>query len=173
MRGKRVLVTGSGPIGALIVAVLKRAGAAEITAVDLHEVPLGIARALGATGTLNTADAGAVAAVEADVTLESSGSPRGLASAIAGSMAGGRLVMVGLQPAGEQPVPIATAITRELELPGSYRFNNEIDDVITALADGTLQAEAAITHEYHAADALEAFTTARDAATSGKVLLRF
>ena len=176
VRGKRALVIGSGPIGALIVAVLKRAGAAEIIAVDVHEKPLEIARELGATRTITAGDAGAadaVASVAADVTFESSGGPRGLASAIRGTARGGRLAMVGLIPTGDQPVPIALAITRELELIGSFRFNDEIDEVIAALADGSLDVRAAVTHEFGLEDTLEAFATAKDSSRSGKVLLRF
>jgi L-idonate 5-dehydrogenase len=171
--GRTVLVIGAGPIGALIVAVLRRAGAAEIVAVDLHQRALDLARTLGATRTLPAADGEAVAAVQADVTLESSGSPRGLASALRGTARGGRVVMVGLLPAGDQPVPIAIAISRELELVGSFRFNDEIDEVIAAVADGSLVIEPVITHEYAAAEAVKAFGVARDAAVSAKVLLRF
>ena len=71
--GKTVLVIGAGPIGALIVAVLTRAGAAEIVAVDLHDHPLAVARQLGATRTLHATDGDAIAAVQADVALDSSG----------------------------------------------------------------------------------------------------
>ena len=46
--GKRVLVTGCGPIGALIVAVARRAGAAHIVATDVNELPLKSAREVGA-----------------------------------------------------------------------------------------------------------------------------
>ncbi|NKX52079.1 zinc-binding dehydrogenase, partial [Arthrobacter deserti] len=173
VRGKRALVIGAGPIGALIVAVLRRAGAAEIVAVDMHEKPLRIAAEVGATRTLQATEAEAVAAVDADVCFESSGSYRGLASAVRGATRGGRVVMVGLLPSGEQPVLVSLAITRELELVGSFRFNDEIDEVIAALADGTLQADPVITHEYDAGAALEAFGKARDSASSGKVLLRF
>ena len=171
--GRRVLVIGAGPIGSLIVAVLKRAGAAGIIAVDMHERPLEAARALGATETLLATDADALASVNADVVFESSGSARGLASAVRGARRGGRVVMVGLLPSGEQPALISLAITRELELVGSFRFNDEIDDVLEALADGSLQVEPVVTHEFAAADALEAFVVARDASVSGKVLLRF
>ena len=171
--GKRVLVIGSGPIGALIVAVASRAGAAEIIAVDMYPKPLEIATAVGATGTIVATDADAIAAVEADVTFESSGSYRGLGSAVRGTVRGGRVVMVGLLPTGEQPALISLAITRELELVGSFRFNNEIDEVIAALADGSLRIDAVVTHEFAASDALEAFATAKDSANSGKVLLRF
>ncbi|MCU1405535.1 MAG: L-idonate 5-dehydrogenase, partial [Glaciihabitans sp.] len=85
----------------------------------------------------------------------------------------GRVVMVGLLPTGEQPALLSMMLTRELEVVGSFRFNDEIDDVIAALADGSLVVEAVVTHEYEVGDVLDAFTTAKDAANSGKVLLRF
>ncbi|HJV98650.1 MAG TPA: L-idonate 5-dehydrogenase, partial [Arthrobacter sp.] len=53
------------------------------------------------------------------------------------------------------------------------RFNDEIDDVIAALADGTLQIDPVITHEFPVSQALEAFDVARNSAESGKVLLSF
>lgn len=171
--GKSVLVIGCGPIGALAVAVLKRGSAGRITAVDVHTKPLELAAVVGADQTLQAADTDAIAAVQADVVIESSGSHHGLASAIQGAGRGGTVVMVGLLPTGPQPVLISLAISRELDLRGSFRFNNEIDDVITALADGTLHINPVITHEYPLNHGLEAFETARNSAASGKVLLNF
>lgn len=170
---RRVLVIGSGPIGALTVAVLRRAGASEIVATDLYEVPRRIAEELGATRTLDARDADAIAAVDADVVIESSGTRPGLAAAIRGATRGGRVVMVGLQPTGEQPALLSLVITRELELVGSFRFHDEFDAVLEALADGSLRAGAVATHEYDVAEAFEAFELARDSSRSGKVLLRF
>ena len=171
--GKTALVIGSGPIGALAVAVLKRAGARRIVAVDMHARPLEIARAVGADEVLIGDDAEAIAAVAADVVIESSGSHHGLASAINGAVRGGKVVMVGLLPSGPQPVLISLAITRELELLGSFRFNDEIDDVIDALADGSLLVDPVVTHTFTLDSGLEAFEVARNAAVSGKVLLDF
>ena len=173
VRGKRALVVGSGPIGALVVAVLHRAGASEIIATDLYERPREIAAAVGATRTLDARDEEAIAAVDADVVFESSGSTPGLACAVRGATRGGRVVMVGMQAAGEQPALLSLVITRELDLVGSYRFNDELDEVLVALGDGSLHVEPIVTHEYAVDDALEAFETARDAGRSGKVLLRF
>ncbi|HEY8701138.1 MAG TPA: L-idonate 5-dehydrogenase, partial [Arthrobacter sp.] len=173
VRGKTALVIGCGPIGALAVAVLKRAGAARIVAVDMHARPLEIAVAVGADEVITAGDADAIIAVQADVVIESSGNHHGLASAIQGAVRGGTVVMVGLLPTGPQPVPVSLAITRELELKGSFRFNDEIDDVIAALADGTLHIEPVITHEFPLRQALEAFSVARNSAESGKVLLSF
>lgn len=173
VRGKSALVVGCGPIGALAVAVLKRAGAAHITAVDMHDKPLEIATAVGADAVLKATDTDAIAAVEADIVVESSGNHFGLASAINGAVRGGRVVMVGLLPSGPQPVAISLAITRELELVGSFRFNDEIDEVIAALADGSLYADPVVTHEFPLSQALEAFDVAKNSAVSGKVLLNF
>lgn len=173
VRGKTAMVIGSGPIGALAVAVLKRAGAARIVAVDMHRRPLEIAQAVGADEVLAAGEADAIAAVQADVVIESSGSHHGLSSAIQGTARGGRVVMVGLLPSGPQPVLISLAITRELELLGSFRFNDEIDDVIAALADGSLFVDPVITHVFPLERGLEAFETARNSAVSGKVLLSF
>ncbi|QNE47644.1 L-idonate 5-dehydrogenase [Glaciihabitans sp. INWT7] len=173
VKGKRVLVTGSGPIGLLIIAVLRRAEAAEVIATDMFETPLAIATAVGATRTLLATDADAIAAVDADIAIESSGSFRGLASAMRGTTRGGRVVMVGLLPSGEQPALISLAITRELDLVGSFRFNDEIDEVIAAIADGSLDVASVVTHEFPVEESLEAFTIANQPAVSGKVLLRF
>ena len=171
--GRSVLVVGAGPIGALAVAVARRARAARITAVDLHARPLDLARSLGATDTLAATQVEEIAALQADVVIESSGTSAGLQSAVQGAARGGRVVLVGLPPSGDQPVPVSLAISRELELVGSFRFNDEIDEVIRALADGSLVVDPVITHEFAVADALEAFTVARDSARSSKVLLRF
>jgi L-idonate 5-dehydrogenase len=171
--GRRVLVIGCGPIGSLVVAVLRRAGAREIVAVDVFDGPMAIASSLGATRTIPAADAEAIAEVDADIAIESSGNPRGLASAIAGLTRGGRIVMVGMPPGGDQPAQLAAIVAHEIELVGSFRFNDEIDDVIAALADGSLDAAAVVTHEFGVQDAVAAFGVAADSANSGKVLLTF
>lgn len=173
IRGKTALVVGCGPIGALAVAVLRRAGAARLVATDLHRKPLETAQALGADDVLEATDSQALAEVHADVVIESSGSHHGLATAIKGTVRGGKVVMVGLLPSGPQPVLISLAITRELELLGSFRFNDEIDDVISALDDGSLFVDPVITHVFPLERGLEAFETARNSAESGKVLLDF
>lgn len=173
VRGKSALVVGCGPIGTLAIAVLKRAGASHITAVDMHQLPLDIAASVGADVVLLAPEAERIAAIEADVVIESSGNHFGLGTAINGATRGGRVVMVGLLPSGLQPVAISLAITRELELLGSFRFNEEIAEAIAALADGSLFVEPVITHEFALNDALVAFDMAKNSAQSGKVLLNF
>ena len=52
--GRRVLVTGCGPIGALVMLAARRAGALEIVATDLTDATLQFARKIGADRTVNT-----------------------------------------------------------------------------------------------------------------------
>ena len=111
--------------------------------------------------------------MDADLVIESSGSHRGLASAIRGATRGGTVIMVGLLPNGDQPVPIAHAISRELRLVGSFRFNDEIDEVIAAIADGSLAIGPVVTHTFPVDATLQALSVASDASVSGKVLLAF
>ncbi len=171
--GRRVLVVGSGPIGALTVAVLKTLGAGEVIATDLHPRPLQVVTELGADRVLLAALSDAIDAVDADVVIESSGSSAGLASAVRSATRGGVVVLLGLLPPGDAPVPVSLAIARELDLRGSFRFNDEIDDVVRALQDGSLHVDPVISHEFGVDRAREAFEVARDASRSGKVLLTF
>ena len=171
--GRTALVVGCGPIGLLAVAVLRARGVSEITALDLHDRPLAVARELGATRVLKAAEEASVAGIDADVVIESSGHHSGLTSAIRGAARGGRIAMLGLLPTGPQPIPIALAITRELELLGSFRFNDEIDEVIAALDAGLLRVSPVISHVFPVASTLSAFEMAADPTRSSKVLLDF
>ena len=164
---------GSGPIGALVVALARRAGAASISVVDLHEHALRQARALGADRVLRAPGEAEIADIQAEVVFESSGAVAGLDSALRATRRGGRMVMVGLPPGGPQPFAVATAISREIDLIGSFRFVDEIDEVLAALADGSLRVDPLITHEFGYEDAEQAFDVASDPSRSTKVVLRF
>lgn len=172
VHGKRVAVIGSGPIGLLVVAVALHHGAAEVVATDLAPLPRRIAASLGARA-LDARDADTIARLHADVVVESSGTVPGLAASISAAGRGGTVVMLGLQRHGDIAAPLATAITRELSLVGSFRFAGEFDAVIAALADGSLVVDGIVTDVLPVAAALEAFEIAGDAAASSKVLIGF
>ncbi|MFE7657208.1 L-idonate 5-dehydrogenase [Streptomyces bottropensis] len=174
VRGKRVLVTGAGPIGCLVVAAFRAAGAAEITVTDVHEAPLAIAKQVGATSTVRVgAGADGLDELAADLAIESSGSPAGLRTCVYGVDRGGLIVGLGLLPPGDTPVAANALITREVRLVGSFRFDDELTDVLRALADGSLPVDPVVTSVVPAADTQAAFELAADPARSCKVLLDF
>ena len=172
VRGRSVVVIGGGPIGQLVAAVARHHEAASVAVTDLHPLPLALAARRGATA-IDARDASTISGLYADVVVESSGTPQGLAAAISAARPGGTVVLLGLQRAGEVPDPIATAIVRELRLIGSLRFAGELDAVIAALADGSLDVEGIVTHVLGVSESAEAFRLAADPSRSGKVLLAF
>ncbi|PQZ56885.1 MULTISPECIES: alcohol dehydrogenase catalytic domain-containing protein [unclassified Microbacterium] len=172
VKGRSVVVIGAGPIGQLVAAVAQRGGATSVTVTDLQQRPRDIAAARG----IRAIDARAeleISDLHADVVIESSGTAPGLVAAVSAAVRGGTVVLLGLQRGGEVPAPMATAITRELTLRGSFRFGAEFDDVIAALADGSLDVRGIISQVLPVDDALDAFALAADPASSCKVLIDF
>ena len=108
--GARVLVTGSGPIGALTILAARRAGAAEIIATDLSDYTLAKARAAGADQTHNILTQPQALAPygrdkgQVDVHFECSGAAAALASGISVLRPAGQLIQLGL--GGDMNVPM-------------------------------------------------------------------
>ena len=75
-----------------------------------------------------------------------------------------------MMAAGPHPVALAPLVAKEVSLRGSFRFAAEIDDAIRLLAADP-GIERVVTHEFSAKDARVAFATARDAESSGKVVI--
>jgi len=170
VEGKRVLVCGSGPIGLLVAAAALAKGAREITATDVFEGPLERARALGVHHTIRIGEQ-TPDSESFNVALECSGVPASIDTAIRAVRRAGVIAQIGMMGAGPQPLELALLISKEIQLRGCFRFNDEVDDAIALLASDP-RFDQVITHEMKADDAVEAFTIAKDAQASGKVLIR-
>lgn len=170
LAGKKVLVNGCGPIGALAVAAAKHYGAAEVWASDLADSSLEHAREMGADHTVNVSSEELPEDME--VTIDASGAPAAIGGLLMATRRGGTLVQVGNLPNQPVPVNIGQLVTREITWVGSYRFVDEVREALDAMAHG-LDVEPILTHEFDIDDAEEAFETAADRATgSSKVLLK-
>ena len=169
VKNKKVLISGSGPIGLLAVAAAKLQGATEIIATDVLEGPLKRAKDLGATSTIQSGSE-AVPDEYFDVVLECSGAPRAISSAIKSTKRLGVIVQVGMLMAGEHPIELASLISKELQLRGTFRFNNEIDDAILLL-DANPWIGKVVTHRFGINDAVKGFEVAKNSQESGKVLI--
>ncbi|AXB41513.1 L-idonate 5-dehydrogenase [Amycolatopsis albispora] len=169
--GRTVLVNGAGPIGCLLVAAAKFAGAATVIVADLAPSALAIARRLGAD---HVVDLGSGDALPDDVELvfEASGAPGALGGVLHATARGGTLVQVGNLPGKPATAVLGDLITREITWVGSYRFVDEITDAVRALGEG-LDVSPLITHTFDLDRAGEALAVAADRTSgSGKVLLR-
>ena len=175
--GKRVLVTGCGPIGALMVVVARYGGASEIVVTDVADPPLAVARRLGATSAINSArDPAALEPYKSgkgifDVLFEASGNQAALRQSLDLLRPGGVIVQVGL--GGEMTLPINTIVAKELQLRGTFRFDSEFELALRLMGQGLVDLKPLVSASIPFESAVEAFELATDRARSMKVQLTF
>ncbi len=101
--GRKVLVTGSGPVGLMAIAVAKAKGARAVYTTDISDYRLDLAMTMGADLTLNPLKddveavlSDATAGEGVDVLFEMSGAPAAIESGFAALKPGGVAAMLGL-----------------------------------------------------------------------------
>jgi L-idonate 5-dehydrogenase len=177
MLGKRVLVTGCGPIGVLSILAARRAGAAEIVATDLSDFTLSLAAKVGADRVINTgSEPDALAAYTAnkgyfDVLYECTGVAAALAGAIAALRPRGVILQLGL--GGDMVLPMMAITAKELDLRGSFRFHSEFSVGIGLMQNGLIDVTPLITHSVPLANAEAAFQLASDRSQAMKTQIIF
>ena len=175
--GKRVLVTGCGPIGALVVIAARRAGAAEIVVTDVTPHPLRKALQVGADEAINMADRpnglDGYTAEKGwfDVLFEASGNERALTGALDVLRPRGIIVQLGL--GGEMKLPLNTIVAKEFDLRGAFRFHEEFAIAVELLNKGLVDVKPLISATLSYRDSARAFALAADRTQAMKVLMNF
>ncbi|MEU0073282.1 L-idonate 5-dehydrogenase [Streptomyces sp. NPDC006332] len=173
VRGRHVLVTGAGPIGCLVVAAAKAAGAAQVTVTDLLPAALRYASAAGADTVVRADDPDDAGwPVQADVAVEASGVAAGLDACLRRVRRGGVVVQLGMLPSGPSPFAGNLVVSREIELRGAFRFDGEFDEALELLASEPAFDEL-VSAVLPVEEAESAFALAADRSRSCKVLLDF
>jgi L-idonate 5-dehydrogenase len=176
--GQKVLVTGGGPIGQLLVLVARHGGAAHVALTDIVDAPLAMARRIGADEALNVSDPEALEDASAriggyDVAFEASGVAAALNAAIDAVHPGGTIVQVGSLPAGPSPVTANRIMAKELDVRGSFRFDAMFATSVTALVKRLIDVRPLLTGVMPMSEARAAFELAGDRSRSIKVQLTF
>jgi L-idonate 5-dehydrogenase len=175
--GKRVLVSGCGPIGALAVAAARVHGAAEVVATDVVDEPLAVVRALGANRTINVAaerdwvQGYAAGKGTFDVMLECSGNERAFRDGLDVMRPRGVVVQLGL--GGDVSLPQNLVVAKELSICGSFRFHSEFALAVSLINEGRVDLRPVITRSFPMSQAREAFEMAGDRKRAMKVLIDF
>ena len=175
--GKRVLVTGCGPIGLLAVLVARAAGAVEIVATDIAQFPLKMAEQSGADQTINIAqtpnalDPFSANKGHFDVLFECSGVASALASAVPLLLPCATIVQVGL--GGDMTLPVQAMTAKELIFKGSFRFHHEFAVAVEMMQAARINVSHLISQTYAMTDAKAAFEIAGDRSKAIKVQLSF
>jgi alcohol dehydrogenase len=160
--GQWVAVHGCGGVGLSAVMIAAALGA-RVVAVDIADEKLGLARDLGAAGTINAAEAQDVAAevIEisgggAHLSLDALGSPGTCFSSIACLRKRGRHVQVGLMLAEQSrpPIPMDKVIANELEILGSHGMQaHRYDAMLGMIQAGLLRPQLLVGHTISLAEA--------------------
>ena len=105
LRAKKVLVTGSGPVGLMTIAVAKAIGARAIYATDISQYRLDFARRMGADLALHASDDDVRSIIQRetdgegiDVLLEMSGAPSAIDQGFSLLKPGGEAALLGVTP---------------------------------------------------------------------------
>ena len=175
--GKRLLVLGAGPIGTIMALVARTAGAGWVAVADVIDEPLRHVADLGADETINAArEADRLAGHKEgngtfDVVFEASGSAEATVSALELVKPRGSVVCIGQ---GARPeINISTIVTKEINVIGSFRFDDEFSLAIDYIARNRAQIRTLVTATVPASDPTPAFDLAADKTRSVKVHLQF
>jgi threonine 3-dehydrogenase len=177
--GEDVLITGSGLIGSMAVAIAKFAGARFIVASDLSDYRLAIAKKMGATLTVNPSKGEKISdAVKSlgmrgfDIGLEMSGSPKAFVDMINNMYNGSSISLLGILPSNFE-VPWSDIIFKAITLKGIYgREMWETWYKMEQMIIGGIDLSPVITHRFPIDDFQKGFD-AMEKGDCGKVILNW
>jgi (R,R)-butanediol dehydrogenase/meso-butanediol dehydrogenase/diacetyl reductase len=158
--GERAAIVGGGPVGLLLLQVLRARGLPWIAVVEPREERRRLARDLGAAVVLDPAASDPARALaeltgeqRADLAFECVGSEAAFATAVRLAGKGGRVVLVGLVPA-PVPVNLLALLAHEKEIVGSSAYTDEFPAAVGLLAEGRVRVDGLVTGEVALEEAL-------------------
>jgi L-iditol 2-dehydrogenase len=142
--GNTVAILGAGCIGLVTLLSLRAAGVRDITVVDLHQVRLDKALALGASRVVNASETDPVKAVSGqhqgygpEFVFETAGSRVTAAQTVDMVQRGGTIMIVG-NVVGETPFNFQQFANKELQLRSIFRYRNIFPTAIAAVTSGQI-----------------------------------
>ncbi len=151
--GARTLVSGTGPLGLLVIAALRARGIDDVSASEPSSLRREAAGAVGATALLEPGDLEhpripfEIIAKPYDVVFECSGNPRAMESGLAQLRGAGTLVLVGTGMRRPK-LDHNRILMNELVVTGSYNYDADgFRDALELLASGALLTDRLIESE--------------------------
>jgi len=157
---ERVAVVGAGPIGLLMLQVLKAKGVGWVVVIEPREERRRLARDLGADAVIDPEAEDPIRAVtrltedeRVAGAFECVGSAPAFATAVRVAGKGGRVVVVGLVPE-TVPTNLLGLLAHEKEIVGSSAYVDEFPEAIGLLAQGRVRIAPLVTARVPLEDAL-------------------
>lgn len=175
--GRRVLVTGGGPIGVLVALTAKAFGVVPVALSDVVEGRRATARTLGVEATLDPMsprlldEVRELAGEGFDVVFEASGAKAALRQAFDLVRPGGTIVQIGTLGTEDIPLPANQLMVREINFVGSMRYGNVFGEAIRLVESGRINVRGLISDVRPLADVAEALRVASGKSAVLKVQL--
>lgn len=150
LAGCRILITGGGTIGQMVLAMTRTMGGIDVTVadVDSHAREFSIEHgAVGAFDPRNEETAEQQKAHGFDVVFEASGSPQALSFGYTTAARGARIVQIGTQPP-ETSLNSNLVMSKELTVLGSFRYAHVFPLVLKLMATGRIDTDDLISIVY-------------------------
>ncbi len=178
--GDSVVILGAGCIGLVTLLACKAFGAANVIVVDLFEKRLEFAKRMGANHVIHAREENVEERIKellgdrgADVVLETAGAVKTIQQTPLSAKPGGTIVLVGMAPQDVIDYDFSKVMAKELTIKSVFRYRNLYPVAIAAIADGTIDVEQIVTHEFAFEDAKLAFDTViKDAENVVKGIIR-
>lgn len=165
--GMSVGVFGVGPIGLLVLQLVRLSGAETIVVTDKLSHRLEAARSLGATSAILAGTETEVREVMAatggrgvDVAFEVAGENEAVETAIASVKPGGRVVLIGIPGDDRTSFSASTARRKGLTLILTRRMKHTYPHAIRLVESGQVDVRSLVTHTFQFEQAADAFTLA-------------
>jgi L-iditol 2-dehydrogenase len=170
---ENVAVLGCGPIGLLIIQVLKIAGVGDILAADPQPHRRALAERLGATRVgERVEDIVAWSRGGTPLVVEATNSPFGFRDAVRSARIGGRIVLVGIPDGDSYTLPAAEARRRGLSIKFSRRMGEVYPRAIELVRHRRIDVASVVSHRIGLDDVPGAFKAlAENAPGYSKVLV--
>lgn len=165
--GDQVIILGAGCIGLMTLLACKANGASDVTVVDVVPKRLSYAKKLGATRVFNAAECDVVTEVEAltqgvgiEKVFETAGSSVTIAQTAHMVKSGGTIILVGLSAQPELTYNFGKIMAKEARIESVFRYRNLYPRAISAIAEGLVDVDGVVTHEFPFEDIQKAFDAA-------------
>ncbi|ERL94043.1 hypothetical protein D910_11326 [Dendroctonus ponderosae] len=168
--GDVVLILGAGPIGLVTLLSAKAMGASKIIVTDIWDVKLQTAKELGAHHVIKIEKGMEEDAIVAKIvellgeqpnkTFDCSGAEQSVRIALKVTKSKGIVVLIGMGQL-EQTLPLSSAIIREVDIRGVFRYSNDYPIAIDMVASGKISVKPLITHHFKIEETVKAFEVAR------------
>lgn len=152
--GHTVLVAGGGPIGVIAAQVARAFGATDVVVTDINPARRELVRGYGFRVMDPTKES--TESLGAHVFIDASGATPAIVSGIRSVRPGGTVVLVG--SADEIPLSVPEIAMREVNVTGIFRYTNTWPIARDLLANGLVELDSLVTHEYGIEQVEEALT---------------